>query len=643
MKKNNIYKWFAGVVGVASLCSCGDAYLDKKIDVTENEAAIYSDSAKVAGVINNFYDKLNYSFMYNRFGRCALDLPSLESEARGAQGSMGMYLAQNTLNSSNTDQAMWKDTYNIWRSINIFMNNYNNGMVGQILSSDPNKQGEKLQKSTIEYWKGQAFFCRAWYVFSLIKHYGGIPLIGDRVYGQEEKIDVPRATYEESIKYVLAQCDSAYNYLMDSGHEFNLSATDPGGGLGNTSEGRACALMCTALKARVYLYAASPLVNTSREDDPDHFISYGNTDKNRWKLAYDAAKEVIDYSEARSDGYALDDTQKPDNSTAPRAFWPNFYKIFLNSNSREGIICFMYKNDWSADATKRKLIDAFFRPVSRPIHGAGSTNTGFPTQELVDAFPMEDGFPIGDARSKYKYADGDSMYAHRDPRLRATVSYNGAYRLLEGFPAATMKTYTGDFVTEGTDDEKSAYKDGIYQPNATSTGYYRMKLLCDEGKEANTFRPMFLMRYAEILLIAAEAANELNGGPTPECYKYLRMIRKRAGIEKDNKTGANEYGVPDNMSQDEMRKFIQRERQVEFAFEEQRYWDIRRWKIAPEVCNTISHGMEITRHDDGNGKEHFTYRRIEVTKHVWDDRLYWWPIPKTELVKSPALKQNPGY
>lgn len=633
----------AGFVGLVSLASCSDSYLDKQIDVTENQNAIYSDSAKVAGVINYFYDKLEYSFNYKRFGKCALDLPSLEAETRGAESSMGMRLALNTVNASNADAGIWNDTYTMWRAINIFMNNYNNGTVARIPSSDPNHPDDKLAKSTIEYWKGQAFFCRAWYVFTLIKHYGGIPLIGDKVYDQEETINVPRSTYEESIDYALAQCDSAYTYLMDSGHEFNYSATDPGAGLGNTPEGRACAVMCKALKARIYLYAASPLVNSSRADDPEHLVSYGSEDKNRWQLAYDAAREIIDLSEGSSDYYKLDEGTY-DASTTAKAFWPRYYHMFVDgaSGSKEAIICFMLKNDWSADAGKRKELDGYYRPQSRPLHGSGSSNTGYPTQELVDAFPMADGFPRGDARSRYTYADGDSMYQHRDPRLRATVSYNGAYRILEGFPNAKMKTYTGDFITEGNDDDKSAYKDGIYQPNATTTGYYRMKMLHDAGNDDNAFRPRFMMRYAEILMIAAEAANELHG-PTEECYKYLRMIRKRAEIEKDNKTGANEYGVPDNMTQAEMREFIQRERQIEFAFEEQRYWDIRRWKIAPEVCNTTSHGMEITRHDDGDGKEHFTYRRVEVLKHSWNDRLYWWPIPRTEMVKSDALKQNPGY
>ncbi|UVR89245.1 RagB/SusD family nutrient uptake outer membrane protein [Bacteroides thetaiotaomicron] len=92
-----------------------------------------------------------------------------------------------------------------------------------------------------------------------------------------------------------------------------------------------------------------------------------------------------------------------------------------------------------------------------------------------------------------------------------------------------------------------------------------------------------------------------------------------------------------------MRELIYTERQIEFAFEEHRYWDVRRWKIAPQVLDGPSHGMEITRKAHDDGSETFTYRRIEVMNHVWDDRLYWWPIPLSEISKSDALEQNPGY
>jgi hypothetical protein len=148
-------------------------------------------------------------------------------------------------------------------------------------------------------------------------------------------------------------------------------------------------------------------------------------------------------------------------------------------------------------------------------------------------------------------------------------------------------------------------------------------------------RPWWLIRYAEILLNAAEATNEYQG-PTADVYTWLIDIRSRAGITP----GANNmYGLKQNMTKEEMREAIRHEHRVEFAFEEHRFWDIRRWKIAPVTENAETHGMEITRATNGS----FSYRTIVIRKHVFTDAMYFWPIPQSELVKSPALKQNPGY
>ena len=138
---------------------------------------------------------------------------------------------------------------------------------------------------------------------------------------------------------------------------------------------------------------------------------------------------------------------------------------------------------------------------------------------------------------------------------------------MNAYKDALMRTYTGDMVTTGNPDETSAIKDGIYQPNATTTGYYRMKFILDNGGlETYDYRPTILMRYAEILLIAAETANELvaDGALAPEESKeYIRMIRQRAEIEEGE---SNKYGVMDDIKKEDMRKLIQTERQIELAF-----------------------------------------------------------------------------
>ena len=249
---------------------------------------------------------------------------------------------------------------------------------------------------------------------------------------------------------------------------------------------------------------------------------------------------------------------------------------------------------------------------------------------------MKNGLPITDAASGY--SGGDNMYLNRDPRFYSTVSFNGSLRFLSGYTGdQPIRTYTGVIPT-GNSNINSANLDGIYKNNATKTGYYCYKMLSNTvangGTELN--RPRMLIRYAEILLNAAEAYNEF-GGPNIQIYTWLKDIRSRAGIDAG---ASGNYGMKANMTQEEMRAFIQSERRIELAYEEHRFWDIRRWKIAQVTENAETHGMEITRAADGT----FSYKTIVIRKHVFNaPSMYFWPIPQSELTKSPALKQNPGY
>jgi hypothetical protein len=259
----------------------------------------------------------------------------------------------------------------------------------------------------------------------------------------------------------------------------------------------------------------------------------------------------------------------------------------------------------------------------------------FPTQELVNEFDMLNGLRITDAASGYP-GMGDDMYKNRDPRLTYSIHYNGSRRNMGSLGDQAVNTYTGVIPT-GNAAATSASVDGIYTSTGTKTGYFRYKM-CNNfgvGGGSELYRPWVVMRYAEVLLNAAEATNEYYG-PSTEIYDWLKLIRNRAGIT----AGANGlYGLKAGMTKDEMREAIRHERRVELAFEEHRYWDIRRWKIAPQTENTETHGMEITRAADGK----FSYRTIVVRKHVFTDAMYFWPIPQSEIVKSPALVQNPGY
>ncbi|RYE27750.1 MAG: RagB/SusD family nutrient uptake outer membrane protein [Sphingobacteriaceae bacterium] len=247
--------------------------------------------------------------------------------------------------------------------------------------------------------------------------------------------------------------------------------------------------------------------------------------------------------------------------------------------------------------------------------GRGQTS---PTQGLANAFPMNNGLAITDAASGY---DPNNPYRNRDPRFSHTLLYNGAQWL-----NTQLQTYEG----------------GLNKPNSnvqqTRTSYYLRKFM-GNNEFANSYSghndDWIILRYADILLDYAEAQNEV-AGPTNDVYQVLKDIRKRAGILP----GSNLfYGLKTAMTQAEMRMAIQNERRVEMAFEESRYWDIRRWKIAETVMNQPRLGLSIIR----TGSI-LSYNTVTVfnTKFTVPS-MYLYPIPYAEVLKNPNMKQNPGW
>lgn len=239
---------------------------------------------------------------------------------------------------------------------------------------------------------------------------------------------------------------------------------------------------------------------------------------------------------------------------------------------------------------------------------------------------MLDGKRIDDPTGKYTY-NNQNPYANRDPRLTYTVFYNGATwlkRAVETFNGGLDRSNVPNLIT-------------------TQTGYYLRKFLgLNETKADNSgfngaYHHYQIIRYAEILLNYAEALNEAdtdaNKADIEDC---IIKLRKRAGIE----AGDDErYGLPATYTQEEMRDIIRNERRIELAFEEHRFWDIRRWKIAEDVMNEPVEGVEIMRQADGS----FDYNYVNVRTSTFDERMYWYPIPRGEMNGNTKLTQNPGW
>ena len=427
-------------------------------------------------------------------------------------------------------------------------------------------------------WKSEARFLRAYFYFELVKRYGGVPLLGDKVYTINDNISLPRNSFSDCIQYIVSECDAIKGTMLTN------PIISPNAYYGRATQGAAM-----ALKAKVLLYAASPLFNGGNIDPSNTLTGYTNLDATRWATAAQAAKDVINLNV-----FSLD---------------TGFRDVFLTQNNPE--IIFIRQGDNGDN------IESANGPVGFPAaNGLGRTS---PTQDLVDAFPMNNGLAITDPSSGY---NSDNPYVNRDPRLTYTVLYNGAQWLntqLQTFEGGQSKPNTGQ--------------------QQTLTSYYMRKFM-GYFENANAYgshnEDWVILRYAEILLDYAEAENETLPAPGSDVYNAIIALRQRAGIKPGTD---NMYGLKTGMSQVDMRTVIQNERRIELAFEENRYFDIRRWKIAETVMNQPRRGETIIQ--SGNST---TYNIVNVlTTKFLQPKMYLYPVPYDEVLKNPNMKQNPGW
>lgn len=427
-------------------------------------------------------------------------------------------------------------------------------------------------------WKSEARFVRAYLYFQLVKRFGGVPLLGDEAPTLEDDLELPRNSVEECVDFIVTELDD----IRDSLRIMPISDLNSNGHVVT----REAAM---ALKSRVLLYAASPLFNGGNIDRANPLTGYPSADPIRWKDAADAAKYFID-------SYSFFD------------LLPEYKDIFITSANSEII--------FHRQGGNNREIETRNGPVGFIGVNLGDGRTS-PSQNLVDAFPMKNGKAISDPTSGY---DPANMYVNRDPRLKATILHNGATWLTE-----VLETFDG----------------GVNNPTGsvqkTKTSYYLRKFMGNfenENEYSDTRHDWIMFRYAEILLNYAEAQNEF-AGPSPEIYQVLIDIRNRAGIEPGDD---GLYGLKAGMTKEEMRAAIHNERRIEFAFEEHRYYDLRRWKEAETVMNQPIRGLQIVK--SGNN---FNFREIVVFEPSFDQRQYLYPIPYDEVVKNRNMIQNPGW
>ena len=422
-------------------------------------------------------------------------------------------------------------------------------------------------------------FLRAYFYFNLARAYGDVPLI-TKVLTEDEANQVTRTPVADVFDFIVKECDA----ILEA-DQLPVRYSDLVGDAANgssTDGGRVTKQAVMALKARTLLYWASPLFNKENNSD-------------LWRQAAQANKDVIDFCTAN--GISLG----------------KYSEIWGTNNWQAGEMIFV-----------RRVGDMNWPETTNFPVGMENGNSGnCPTQTLIDAYEMQaTGLAWDEPGSGYDQAD---PYAGRDPRLAMTIAVNG-----DKWPDTNpnpLETYQGG-------------RNGLPLAGATPTGYYLKKYL-DKTIDISTSTGSgstrhnwvtyrlgeFYLNYAEAVFNYLGSADATDATFTMSAVDAVNVVRSRSDV--------NMPGFPTGLSNDEFTEKYRRERMVELAFEGHRFWDVRRWKDGASQRSIIE--MQITKNGD-----RYTYNRVTKSRY-WDDKMYLFPIPDSEIRKNPNLTQNPGW
>lgn len=494
-------------------------------------------------------------------------------------------------NFSSYDGSPWTYYFQGIRKCNVFIA----GMPGyKAYATDGEKAG----------WVAQAYCLRAYYYLQLLKRYGQVPLVlTDIANSNDGYASIKKASAGEVVKQILADCDQALS-AVDDELGFSWSVQDNQ----FTTFKRATAY---AIKSEAILYAVSPLF-----DDGTY------TWEDAMKITGDALYQCLSHD------YSLWKITAPDQAQNAYAY----YFLFKpwgdkRSTDKETILCLNGTSIWS--------------DCGLPTTEGQNQSAVCPTQELVDAYEMANGQPaiIGYSDATHLHPiintasgyDENNPYANRDPRFYASIYYNGALRYLDQPNGVTVQTYEGG-------------AEGISQKDIkhTPTGYYLRKYNSYKSSKAgNSDGYIRIFRLAELYMNFAEAAYmagspdakvNIGGSISMSALDAVNAMRERAGMPN----------LPAGLSKDAFQKRYRNERRIEFAFEGQRFFDVRRWKVYDECFKTMS-GMDITKNGGSLNFNRFNFsNRIAV-----GDKYLLYPIDKTEVNKMQTLTgenwQNAGW
>jgi hypothetical protein len=623
--------------GIALLGSCQRDFLNTQ-PLNQIKA---EDTWKDKGLAQAFVTNI-----YNGFGNGGFDeqqLSSLSDEAVFVHPGRGINVVnEGTLSPSNQGWVSatyeWGSMYNWIRSTNVALENLRQQLFEDTVTNN------RLQ--------GEAHFLRAYYYHQLIRYYGGVPII-TRTYSLNEDYTVSRNTWADCVKFIAAECDSAVSLLTGK----------------DLQRGRATPIAAMALKARVLLYAASDLHDITTFKAKSHLLDtvsagnlplYGYVDGDRtarWQAAQDAAKAVVMLG---GGGYKLT-LGAPETAVNAQA---NYTSISMGGGStapgvdKAAATELLFERDFTSQLVSGGPgTDGTSVGLDNGPNGYHNWAGNAPIQQLVDDYEMMDG-------TRFSWSNGAQAaapYANRDPRLYATVLFDGAgwkpRSKITTNPDPLNQIQTGQYDLMVKDDHGAYQKisfpgldtrsSSVENWNGSWTGYYMRKFIDPDAAvvDNNTrqYIPWPVLRYTEAVLNYVEASIEL--GQEAEAKTWLNRIRFRAGMPAVTDAGSA------------LTERYRNERRIELAYEEHRYHDARRWMIAPatlgrklvfiNISGKFKPGKELkdTYGHDGTVYD-YTYTPFQdasLENRNWIDKMYFRPISRDEMNKNGKLVQNAGY
>lgn len=582
---------------VMSSCLDASSLMDKEDVGDLYEKDVFKDPTYARYFVNDIYYSLPKGAAVSGWGGAYLDCATDNGEARPLNSNAQRFNNGNWNADDLPLGGVWSNYYAAIRACNKFLENYD------YIEERPGV----ATREDLEYLRGQVIFLRAFFYAELLKYFGGVPILDHTLhFDSPELTEAKRATFDQCVKYILSECDVAIEIFRSVNQDWS------GNNFGRANDG-----VALALKGKVLAMAASPLYNRpsnypqyDSEDINRELWRYPDYNKERWNDAAKALKAVIDLG--RYDLYRKTNGTKSAYET-----------YFVTRNTVEESI-FPFLKGPSIDIYYNNLPFNFIN-----VRGKGTPVCyNLPTQDLVAAYEMQNGMLPEQEGSGFRPLH---PFSGRDPRMEATIWYDGAT-----FCGIEFNTWRRDI-----DSEKPWGKDYIL--GYSRTGFFLKKFMDKDLNPTNKVtvpNSYPIIRYADILLLYAETLNEYYDDPSsaPDdaiCWA-ISEVRNRAGMPDVRTTFANR-GWP--LTQENIRKLIQNERRVEFAFEEHRFWDIRRWMIGPETQRSV-HEQEIILKEDDKTKE---YNVREIEKRRYEDFMNLMPIPQSEINRNKNLIQNWGW